>query len=466
MAANSGTRGLYKNHSRSCRRPARLTLCGCAWRADYKGRRVCLAVWSGAAVDPRGLATARTVFGRMRTAIDEKRFDPAGEIPAAAATDQTLSAFCDEFQTHHLDATHKRSTATASMLGVLKASTLGARSLDDLASSPELIDRWLKATAKTRDWKASTWNRYFELLRSLFNYGRTLKMHGKPRVRVNPCDDIVPPVAEQPEQFKQRPLTEAIETALLAACDRLDDRPTNKRAKLTQDKADAIRAAVAGGAFGKDVARRFGVSPAVVSAIVNDRIWNPAAQVAGTQGAEMRRRLIIAFDGGPRSGEMLKMTTDHVGPMTFPAGADGKPVRGFVITLPPAITKGGATTGEVERIYVASPRLIRVIEARLFQLKKNPIGRRFLFGTEDGQPVQSFAWHRLYRLAGLTPGRALGVVWHTTRHEFISRLADDPTISDRQRQQLARHKDAATTALYSHTTDAQLFAAVARIGKA
>lgn len=44
-------------------------------------------------------------------------------------------------------------------------------------------------------------------------------------------------------------------------------------AKLTRDAAVAIRAAVAGGERQRDVAERFGVSPARISLIVNGKAW-------------------------------------------------------------------------------------------------------------------------------------------------------------------------------------------------
>ena len=50
----------------------------------------------------------------------------------------------------------------------------------------------------------------------------------------------------------------------------------------------------------------------------------------------------------------------------------------------------------------------------------------FVFGTEAGRFVASFkkSWQALYTLAGLDWGRAKGLTWHTTRHEFISRAAE------------------------------------------
>jgi hypothetical protein len=104
---------------------------------------------------------------------------------------------------------------------------------------------------------------------------------------------------------------------------------------------------------------------------------------------------------------------------------DGKAREVFVIALPPQNTKGGKTTGEIEHVYVGTERLKNELTARRFSLKKNP--EAFVFGTQDGGPVKGFRrlWRELFRLAGLDFGRAKGLVWHTTRHEFVSRHAEN-----------------------------------------
>ena len=58
---------------------------------------------------------------------------------------------------------------------------------------------------------------------------------------------------------------------------------------------------------------------------------------------------------------------------------------------------------------------------------------------------------------GLTYGRDRGVVWHTLRHEFCSRTAEnsgDPVVA----QELARHKDLRTTQGYLHARRARVLA--------
>ena len=87
---------------------------------------------------------------------------------------------------------------------------------------------------------------------------------------------------------------------------------------------------------------------------------------------------------------------------------DGKQRQVLVITLPPAITKGGKTTGALEHVYAGSDRLKKELIKRRFQLKHDPDA--YVFGTEDGRRVRGFRrmWRELYRLAGLDFGRQKG----------------------------------------------------------
>jgi integrase len=70
----------------------------------------------------------------------------------------------------------------------------------------------------------------------------------------------------------------------------------------------------------------------------------------------------------------------------------------------------------------------------------------------------------LFRLAKLDYGRSKGLVWHTIRHEFVSRHLEntgDPVIA----QRLARHKDGQTTQGYMHAREARVLAAAVRLGR-
>ena len=89
-----------------------------------------------------------------------------------------------------------------------------------------------------------------------------------------------------------------------------------------------------------------------------------------------------------------------------------------------------------------------------------------MFGAEDGRPIKSFKkmWRELFKLAKLDFGRKKGLVWHTTRHEFVSRHAEntgDPVLT----QQLARHKDLRTTQGYFHARQSRLLNAAVRLNR-
>jgi hypothetical protein len=69
---------------------------------------------------------------------------------------------------------------------------------------------------------------------------------------------------------------------------------------------------------------------------------------------------------------------------------------------------------------------------RLFALQRKPDA--YVFGTEDGRPIKNLKlmWRELFRLAELDYGRSKGLTWHTTRHEFVSRVVKntgDPVVA-------------------------------------
>ena len=73
-------------------------------------------------------------------------------------------------------------------------------------------------------------------------------------------------------------------------------------------------------------------------------------------------------------------------------------------------------------------------------------------------------WRELFELAGLKWGRDKGLVWHTVRHEFCSRTAEntgDPVVA----QELARHKDLRTTQGYLHPRLSRVLAAATRLDR-
>lgn len=465
----SGTRGLIKRHVRGChtrRHPAR---CDCAWSGWYQRHEVVLAKWAGIAVPPRDQAAALLVLRRMQAAIDARDFDRSGER-APLGDDQTFRAFIEEWKSRHAEKRGLNQTGLYAMLGRIGASPVGRMRLDDMVGNPRPIEDWLDAEGKRRNWKANTWNHYRDLLYTICEKATQWTANNQPRMATNPIRHIERRVAVQPAHFRQRHFEEEVEARLFEACATLN-RPIvtpNKRMKLTPEKAAAIRERLAAGETGKAVAAAFGISRAVVSAIKHGDIWRDESHTrVGTKGTEMERRLIGALDGGLRAGEMLGLQLAHVNwRLQTVTTSEGTQISGYEITLPAELTKTGRRTGETQTIFAATPRFITMLERRRFQLNGKPAARTYIFGTEDGRRQQGFRrmWRALFDAAGLTWGRAIGVVWHTTRHEFISRIAEqtgDPVLA----KDMARHADIKTTELYFHSRRSRRLAAAAGVSR-
>lgn len=466
----SGTRGLIKRHERECENRRHPHRCDCPWRGRYNDQEVQLAKWAGRAVDPRDPAAALAVLRRMQTAIDAHDFDPAGERAPLGDDGTTFRRFIAEWKSRHAEKHELNQGGLYPMLGVIGGSVIGRLSLDEMVAHPKRIEDWLDAEGKKRKWTAKTWNGYRDLLFTICGKATIWTANNEPRMAKNPIATIERRVAAQPEHFKQRHLDEAIEADLFAACARLN-RPIvspNKHNKLTPDKAAAIRARLeAGKETGRAIAAACGVSPAVVSSIKLGDIWKPESHARiGTKGTEMERRLIGAFDAGLRAGEMLQVRIAHVNWRLVRATIDGAEVTGYEITLPPDITKGGARSGKPETVFIATARGIAMLERRRFQLKGNPEARTYIWGREDGRRQKGFRrmWRALFTEAGLSWGRGVGLVWHTTRHEYISRIAEqtqDPILT----QELSRHKELETTSLYMHARRGRQLAAAAGVSR-
>ena len=137
----------------------------------------------------------------------------------------------------------------------------------------------------------------------------------------------------------------------------------------------------------------------------------------------MRLRVIAAFDTGLRRAEMMAVQLKHVDFKPVTVDVDGEK-REVLRTLPPSATKGGKSTGKPESVFVGSERLKQALVPRRFELGRNPDA--FVFGKRDGRRQKSFRrmWHELFTLAELDWGRDKGVVWHTLRHEFTSRVLE------------------------------------------
>jgi integrase len=478
----SGTKGLMKRHVRGCTTRETPSRCACEWRGRYKRQEVGLSQWSGTTVDPRTVTGAREVFARMVTAIDDKSFDPKGEV-APLGTDDRFRTLINEYITAHveragLDGAPLTGTGLLPCLNVIKTVAadgvcLGLQTNEALVATPTLSQDWLNAMQRQKGWKPKTWNYYYGLLFSICEWATMRKTNGVPRMVRNPIKEFAKYNLGHYEQIGR--IYEDLEDRLFAACKTLNA-PThlpNARAKLTQEQADAIRAAVAGGARQKDVAVTFQVSPAVVCDIVAGKIWNPAKYQPTTKGDDMERRLIASIDGGMRAGELLGAQLKHVNFREPFLTEDGG--KGYRIVLPPDVCKGGKTTGKSETVYAGSPRFAAMLEARRAHLirvyerrrlatkdKTLNVGDAYLFGDADGRKLQGFRrqYRNLYDAAGLVHGvdygRDLGLVWHTTRHEYCSRIGEQSNGDVRLIKKAGRFKNLKTAEIYTHLRDREM----------
>jgi integrase len=416
-----------------------------------------LARWSGEEVDPRTKGKAAEVLTRLKAAVDAKRYQAEGES-RSLGSGQRFREFVREWIKHHATERHLTANSMGAMLDVL-VEKFGDWTLDQLEQDRIAIERWLNAAQKERKWKDNTWNKYRGMLHRLFQ--RAVEWG---YMKTNPVTFIKNKVGTNSRTEVR--LLEDPEERLLAACDRLDEAQHHRRrAKLNWQQVREIRARAKAGESQKALAEGFKVSATTVSQVVSDAIWKADAPT-GTCGREMRRRLIAAVDLGVRVTELLSITLPMIKPVPERFERDGKTYEVFVISLPAPVTKGGKTTGKVEDVYAGTERLKQELTRRRFQLRGNPPDKQYVFGREDGSRIKRFddTWHRLFGLAGLDWGRKKGLVWHTLRHEFCSRMVErsgDPVVA----QRLARHKDLRTTMTYMHARPENLLAAAVGLSR-
>jgi Phage integrase family len=404
--------GLYKQCSHSA-----WNTCRCPWWGRYRGFRVSLGKWSG--TPARRKAQARAVFARLQSAVNEGRFDPRGEKPAAAGRNTIFSDYLDQYIERHVVQDGLRSNSIYSALGIFRRE-FGTKTLGFLADTPLIFETWLKDTAERKHWANATYNRYYQLGRALFNKAIRWRL-----VEHNPFAAFG--LKRKPARRKVR-ITPEQEQRLLDCCELLNRVRKGKPAKLNDEMAAAIRARAKAGEMQRDLASAYGISRALVCDVVNDRIWNGRPWRSCSVGDEMRRRVICAVDLGLRAGEMLLVQVKHVHYETW------------LIELPDYVTKAG-----IDQIaFAGTSRLQQVLEER------RVLGPdAYIFGKENGRRVASFdrSWKRLFRLAGLPTGRKNGLVWHDLRHEYGSYLADKGAEIHELRD-LMRHADIRTTAGY------------------
>ncbi len=458
----SNVKGLHKHHNRRCtNRHGKPTNCDCPWYGFYKRIQKGLAEWSGQQVDPLKLRPAEIVLNRFKSAIDEHTYSPDGE-QQSLGSGQRFSEFVKEWRTHYAEAHRLTANSLSPMLDVL-VEAFGDQTLEQLAGAPLKIERWLNAAQKERKWSDNTWNRYYELLNSVFNRAVKWKTGGVSRMAVNPMAGIEKRTGSK-KKFETR-VEEDDEKALIAACDKLN-RPQHRPHSqiLTWEIVNTLRERVTAGEQQSKLAGEYGISRGLCCQIVKGEIWNPDKYKTGTKGDEMRRRVYAAFDLGLRHGEIVKVQLKHVDFKPIKVAIDGEVRDVLAIALPPTVSKGGKTTGELEHVYAGTERLKLELTKRRFALKRNP--EAYVFGTESGKPVKAFKrmWRELFKLAGLDYGRSKGLTWHTIRHEFVSRNIEntgDPVVT----QRLARHKDGRTTQGYMHARESRVMAAVVRLNQ-
>jgi integrase len=442
----SGVRNLYKKHSAVCRNRDPLK-CECPWYGKYKHVNVNLANWSGQHVDPRRRQHAVVVLNRLRAAVDEHFFRPDGDYDVLGSK-QTLRSFIVEWREHYAKVHDLDFTSLTSMLRAIDRE-FGSYTLEYLENASLQIERWLNERGRERRWAGNTWNRYYQMFNSLFVRAIKWKNGTVVRMRVNPMASIERRTGCK-RRFRVR-LEERIEDRLFAACDRLDDVPPSSWTKLDWNKAEEIRRRAAAGEPQLAIAADFKISQSLCCEVIAGLVWNPATRVR-RQGTMMRLRLMVALDTGVRREEMMKIQIKHIDFNPVTVTIDGQARHVLVIEVQ---SKGEKFTGEKERVYAGTERLIAALRARRDALQNNPDA--YVFGTASGFRQELFEWHRLFKLAGISLGRDKGVVWHTLRHEFCSRTAEntgDPVVA----QELARHKDLRTTQGYLHARRARVLA--------
>ena len=188
--AISNVKGLHKHHSRGCANQAgpRPAACDCPWYGHYKGIQKGLEKWAGHEVDPRSRGRAEAVFSRLKTSIDSGTYDAGGEHLSLGSA-QLFRDFVDEWRKHYAKEHGLTATSLEPMLGVL-LEEFGGLALEQLAGASLRIERWLNEPKHERSWSDNTWNRYYELLNSLFNRAAKWRVNNVPRMRLNPMSSI------------------------------------------------------------------------------------------------------------------------------------------------------------------------------------------------------------------------------------------------------------------------------------
>ena len=183
---------------------------------------------------------AKTVLGRLVAAVDAGTFSPEGE-QQSLGSGQRLSEFIKEWKTHYAEK-YRPDFQFPGSNGRSHQRWPGNLQPRAFGRAPRwYIERWLNRMQTERKWSENSWNRYYELLHSLFNRAIRWK-----RLKANPMLTIDKRVGAKRKSDVR--IEEDVEDRLLAACDLLNRPQHEPHSKLlTWEKVEQIRERVAAG---------------------------------------------------------------------------------------------------------------------------------------------------------------------------------------------------------------------------
>ena len=182
--------------------------CPCPWYARYRRYQgISLARWCGVS---RFASKDQVLKGldEFKHQISAGTFDRGGRTKQLAerqGSAVTFSAFLGDYRKKHVEAKAHRSTSTKAVLAIFE-SAFDDRRLNRLSEDPSIFEDWLNHERESRQWAPTTFNRYHEAGRAMFNWARRHRY-----VQENPFEAI----------------------------DRLDTRGRQRRIEFTSDQEEA-----------------------------------------------------------------------------------------------------------------------------------------------------------------------------------------------------------------------------------
>jgi len=298
-------------------------------------------------------------MNRLRTAVDEHYFRAEGDYDVLGGK-QTLGSFIVEWREHYAKVHDLDFASINPMLRAIDRA-FGSYTLEYLQNASLQIERWLNELQRARGWADNTWNLYYQMFNSLFVRAIKWKQGTIARMTQNPMTAIDLRVGCT-RRFRVR-IEESVEDRLFAACDRLDDLVPSSWTKLDWEKAAEIRRRAAAGEAQAEIAAAFGISVPLCCQVIGRKVWNDERPGRHRKGNLMRLRLMMAFDSGARREEMMKIRLKHIDFNPLTVMIDGKVRELLVIEVQ---SKGEKFTGEKERVYAGTERLITGRDATFF----------------------------------------------------------------------------------------------------